>query len=459
MRGSDELRQRTRWLRWGAVFAVATLAFTSCSGAPSSTSVQASSTAGGNGGAVGASSGAAPVSLSMWTFLDPAGTDPRGKALAEIVSTFNSSHPQVRVTVTSINYAKIDAQVIQATAAGVGPDIVNIYTDQLPEHVAAGTIQSMDQYARPWLAQEGNNYLFPIQSTTYAGKIMALPWEMRVWLLWYRTDLYKQYGLSVPTTLTQLVSEAAQLRQDTGGKTTGFAIGMSQGGLGADFMEKFQPLLWAYGGDLLTSSGKAAFQGPAGVSAMTWLKSLVTDGAMGTDMLNVTADDVLSGIQAGTIGMADEGSFRVAAARTSLGTNLGTAPMPGLTAAAPLPTLSAGQTLAIGKDSKYPAQAWEFIQYYLSDASQLLMANAGELPVLNSVYSASVLATGPQANELKVWRQYLSKYGRVARQPANYAQLAQIVVQAAQNIMYHDAPIPATLATAASQYDALGGGQ
>ena len=57
------------------------------------------------------------------------------------------------VTVESIHYSKFESQAIQAAAAGTGPDILNIYTDQLKQHIAGGTIQPMTEYAEEFIPE------------------------------------------------------------------------------------------------------------------------------------------------------------------------------------------------------------------------------------------------------------------------------------------------------------------
>src|SRR5215470_8321288 len=96
--------------------------------------------------ALGAAAPAAAqkATLKMWTFLATSGTDPRSAALKGVVDNFNKSQTQYEVEVESIPFARIDNNVIQATAAGQGPDILNVYSDQLALHVAAKTILPID---------------------------------------------------------------------------------------------------------------------------------------------------------------------------------------------------------------------------------------------------------------------------------------------------------------------------
>ncbi|BCJ61509.1 ABC transporter substrate-binding protein [Micromonospora endophytica] len=400
-------------------------------------------------------SGDGVADLQLWTFLDPTGTDPRGKALQEIVDGFNASQSAARVTVTSINFAKIDGEVIRAANTGGGPDIVNIYLPQLAQHVEGGSIQPIDDFAKDWLAKTGSDYLFPIDSAKIDGELMALPWESRVWLLWYRKDLLDKYGVTPPTTLDEAVAAGAAIRKASGNKVTGFAIGLSEQSLGADFMEKFDPLTAGYGGTIIGPDGSASFASDAGVQAMTMIKSFGDAGAFGREVLTMGADEVVNGVKAGTVAMAIAGSFRVAATRSAdgVGANLVTTPVPGVTAGSRLPTAVAGQTLAMGANTEHPEQVWAFIQYYLSVESQAKFAGAGVLPVLRSVYDQPAVAQASNAAELLEWRDYLAADGKVSVYPADYSELSTNLVKAAQKMVFDGAAIPAGLTEVQNQYN------
>ncbi|MBN9607445.1 MAG: extracellular solute-binding protein [Actinomycetales bacterium] len=426
-------------MKHGIIRKVAAVALTAAVGA-----TLAGCASGGGGSAGG------EENLDFWIFLDPnSPDDPRGAALKSIVDDYNAQSDGVTVTVRSINYAKIDAEVIKATASGQGPDIINIYSNQLPTHVAAGTIQPMTEYAQPLLDELGDDYLFPIDGATFDGDIMALPWEIRAWLLWYRADLLADAGLEVPQTLDELGTTAAALGAATG--TTGLGVGFSNQGLGADFMEKFIPFTWGNGGDVLVN-GEPAFASDAGVATMDYFTQLHDEGAFGDEVLSMGADEVINGIKAGTISMAIEGSYRVAAARSGegIGDNLQTAPIPSDVAGTPLQTPVAGQTLAIGANAEDPAAAWDFIQYYASAVSQEKFAAAGVLPVLASVYDSEAVQTLPNAGELATWRDYVLDYGRPAPVSENFSELSDALVTAGQRVVFQGAD-------AASELDAVAG--
>ena len=400
---------------------------------------------------------AKPVKLVFWIFLDPEGDDPRGKALKNVVTSFNESHPDIHVDVESIHWTKIDAQVIHATEAGAGPDLINIYTDQLAMHVAAGTVLPLNQYAEGWLKVH-SEYFVPIDVVTFNGDIMALPWEIRVFLLWYRQDALKAAGQEPPKTLEELAAIGGKLREASEGAKIGLALSFSEKAYGACFMEFFSPLLWAHGGQTFDENGKPAFANDAGVATMQWFKDAVNIyGVIGREGLTLTADDVTNGFKAGTVLMGVEGSMRVAAVRSAegVGNNLVTAHLPGLTPDKPSPCRIAGQTIAIGANTKNPEAAWEFIQYYLNMESQLEFAQAGVMPVLASAFDNPVIMGSPMGAEMKFWMEYAREYGHMEKLPADYNKLAELLTKASQEIVYKNAPIMETLEKVVADYEAL----
>ena len=55
--------------------------------------------------------------------------------------------------------------------------ILNVYTDQLPMHVAAKTVQTLDPYFAKLPAGAQKDFVFDLDFMRYDGKLMALPAE------------------------------------------------------------------------------------------------------------------------------------------------------------------------------------------------------------------------------------------------------------------------------------------
>lgn len=390
--------------------------------------------------------------LKFWTFLATQGTDPRSAALREVVDGFNKSQAKWEVQVESINFARIDNVAIQSTAAGQGPDVLNIYTDQLAMHVAAKTVRPLDDLVGAGWASEAKDFAVSTDFFRFDGKLMAIPWEARVWLLWYRKDQLAAAGLGVPKTLDELKAAAAKISTDG---SMGFGFGASTAALGAGAVEAFVPLYWAAGGRLFGPDGKTMINGEAGVKTLSFIRDLVQANAMKKTVASMSVEDALTGVKAGTLSMTLMGSYRVGAARAAAATaeNLVTAPVPGWTAAAPAPARVADQTLAIGANSKHPDGALAFIRWYTSPASQVAFARAGVMPSRLSTYADPKFAELPNAAELKSWAEYLHAHGRMEATPADFPKLSAAIATAMQRVIVQNADPKTALDEAAAAYD------
>jgi ABC-type glycerol-3-phosphate transport system substrate-binding protein len=397
---------------------------------------------------------AQPKELSFWTFLATQGTDPRSTALRNVVESFNKSQSKYVVKVESINFARLDNQVIQSTAAGQGPDILNVYSDQLPMHVAAKTIVPLDaRYAA--LAAGQKDFVFDLDFFRFDGKLMALPWETRVWLLWYRKDLLDKAGVAVPRNTDQLQQAAAKTSTD---QVMGFGFGASTGALGAGAMEAFIPLFWSAGGTLFDARGNATINTDAGVKVLTLFREMVEKSkGMRATVSGMSVEDAMTAVRAGSLGMTLMGSFRVGAARNAAATGqkLQTAPVPGLGASdKPAPARLAGQTLTIGANSKDPDGSWAFIQHYLSPASQLEFAKAGVMPSRSSSYADRFFKEDALAKDLQAWSDYAKQHGRMEKTPKDFSKLSEELAKAIQKVLVQGADPKAALDEAAAAYNA-----
>jgi multiple sugar transport system substrate-binding protein len=394
------------------------------------------------------------ATLKMWTFLATQGTDPRAGALRGVVERFNQSQARFEVQVESINFARIDNSVIQATAAGQGPDILNVYTDQLAMHVAAGTVAPLDRYVAAAPAAWRDDFVMNLGSVSFGGRVMALPWETRVWLLWYRKDLVERAGGAPPRTLEELGQLAGRLASD---QAMGFGFGASTGALAAGMIEAFVPLFWGAGGTLFEANGRTGVNGPAGVQTLAYFRDMVARyRGMRPTVVSMSVEDAFTAVRAGTIAMTVMGSFRVAAARNAAATgdNLQTAAIPGWTAERPTPARLAGQTMTIGANSRQQDGAWAFIEHYTSTASQLEFSRAGVMPSRVSTYAESAFAENPNAAELRRWTEYARTAGRMEPTPADFSKLSEELARATQRVIAQNADPKAALDAAAEAYNA-----
>lgn len=118
------------------------------------------------------------------------------------------------------------------------------------------------------------------QGATIDGKIYGIPAINNTLHLAYRSDLFDQYGLDVPTNYDEVIAACAVLK-DAPGIDVPFTMDLS-----ADWAWEIEFLAFVrgYGSDYLNDDLTPAFNGPEGVAALTKMKEVV-DACMGPEGL------------------------------------------------------------------------------------------------------------------------------------------------------------------------------
>ena len=163
-----------------------------------------SSGASGKAGGVAASSvdPNQTYNLTYWSWT-------KGSQVA--VDAFNKAHPKIHVTFQQIpsgskgGYAKVS----DAFKAGTGPDVFNAEYLALPSFVAAGQVADISSY----LTDQNTSGYLPqsLQLVTLGGEKWAVPNDIGAQVLYYRKDLFVQYGLTVPKTWADFQADAQKL--------------------------------------------------------------------------------------------------------------------------------------------------------------------------------------------------------------------------------------------------------
>jgi multiple sugar transport system substrate-binding protein len=392
--------------------------------------------------------------IRFWTLLDLKDPGPRSEALRLILAQFEKKQPNIHVQVETVPWHQIDQQLIQASAAGKGPDVSIVSGQVIAQHIRAKTLIPLDDFVARWPVKERNDFLIPLKQTTFDGKIMGLFFQHRVAVLYYREDYLKAKGLAVPKSWAELVDAGRKLAD---GNVVGFAWGLDPRARATALTEPLVSMFWAAGEEILDANGKATFNSPAGVKVYQFINDLVQKKAMDQSVASYTYEDVFQAVKSGTVAMNFLGSHRVVAAREagSLGEKLKTAPLPGAIAGKPAPAHVFGWTLAIGKDSTHREAAWKFIDHMLTYESRLIDAKlSGELPSRKSVYEDPWFKT-EGARELKSWADYAGTSGRVFTYPEKYVRMSELLAEAAQEMVLQGASAQQVLDKAARKYNEL----
>jgi multiple sugar transport system substrate-binding protein len=230
-----------------------------------------------------------------------------------------------------------------------------------------------------------------IQDVQYNGHTYGAPWFTDFGMTYYRADLLKKYNLPVPTTFAQLQSEAKTL-VSKGAVKEGFVFQGSQyEGLVCDALE----FVNSYGGSVYGATASSSASMAKAAAGLAEMRSLVTSGASPASVTTYKEADTANDFTNGLAAFARNWPYMWAIAQAKGSKVIGkvgvTTIMAGAKGETPYSTLG-GWWLGINKNTKYPDQAWAFINYLISSQQQQYYAiHGGHAVAMRSANSAAAV--------------------------------------------------------------------
>jgi multiple sugar transport system substrate-binding protein len=171
----------------GAVMAAA-LALAACS-------------SGGNSSATSPAAGG-KVSLTFWSWVP---------GISQSVNLWNKTHPGIRVNLNEVTSGNAGtyAKMFSALQAGNAPDLGQVEYATLPNFEHVGGVVNLAPYGANSVKSDFVPWTWA--QATQGSAVYAIPQDTGPMGLFYRADLFKQYGLAVPTTWAQYLSDAQKL--------------------------------------------------------------------------------------------------------------------------------------------------------------------------------------------------------------------------------------------------------
>jgi multiple sugar transport system substrate-binding protein len=141
------------------------------------------------------------VHLTFWSWLSN---------IDKIVAVWNSGHPDIQVSVNSQTQGDaLVTKLLTADKAGNPPDLFQAEYQALPSLVSSGVAADITKDIAPI---KGKFTDAAWNNVSFNGAAYAIPQDFGPMMMYYRADLFTQYGLAVPTTWAQYADEAATLR-------------------------------------------------------------------------------------------------------------------------------------------------------------------------------------------------------------------------------------------------------
>jgi multiple sugar transport system substrate-binding protein len=333
------------------------------------------------------------TTIELWSFLDPAGRGVRSEEMAHVIRSYEAANAGIRVRTNVIQWTEIGPQLLRASRAGQVPDVVMLYSPYMASQVAANTLLPLDDLLRGWSQADRDDLITMPIARDRQGRLYGLPWEMRIFGLFWRTDLFERAGIAAPGTLDEMVAAGRRLQE---GPVQGLGVSFNTATSTAA-IEWFLPSVVALGGSLLKEDGSAAFANPATERMLGFCHELVhRHRILALDSALMPSDDLQNVGIAGNIAQYFQGSHRLSTMqeRAPAGARFALVPFPAVEAGKPTPISLQGWHLSIPRRARNPQPAFRFIEHWSSAPIQARQAGAaGYLPVRRSVARDPAFAT------------------------------------------------------------------
>jgi arabinogalactan oligomer/maltooligosaccharide transport system substrate-binding protein len=332
--------------------------------------------------------------LTWWDTSDPKN---EGPAFQELITKFNQTYPNVKITYQSVPFGEAQNKFKTAAAAKAGaPDIMRAEVAWVPEFASLGYLYSLD--GSELLADADDYFATPLSSDKFNGKTYGVPQVTDSLALLYNKKIFSDAGISAaPKTWADVKTAAATIKSKTG--IDGLYINA-----GGYFL---LPFIYGEGGDLVdTASKKIVVNSDKNVAGVKVAQDLINSGAAVKPPANDSYGTMMTLFKENKVAMIINGPWEVnniKGAPTFGGlSNLGIAAVPAGSAKAGAPVGGHNYVIWSGVPAEKTAAAIAFVKFMNSAESQAYLATKlGLLPTRKSAYNIDAVKNDPIISAFK----------------------------------------------------------
>jgi multiple sugar transport system substrate-binding protein len=393
-----------------------------------------------------AGSAMAQTDLGLW--YHGGGNEVESSIINEIVSDFNASQSDWKVTLESFPQESYNDSVVAAALAGNLPDIMDVDGPVMPNWAWSGYLQPLG------IDEAKVKDFLPTTIGRWDGEIYSVGlWEAAVAMITRKSTLEK-YGIRVPTLdepWTQDELDAALVKiKESGDFEYPLDVGMAW--TGEWYPYAFSPFLQSFGGDIVDRStyqtAEGAINGDDAIAFGEWWQSLFSRGLVPGTSQDPAARE--TGLVDGKYAVAWNGNWAAAAIVEALGDDVLFLPAPDFGHGG---VIGAGSwQFGISGTTEHPDGARAFIEFALQDKYITAFSDAiGLVPSTASAAAASQFyAPGGQ---MAVFYDLSAKQALVRPVSPGYVVMAKVFEKAMADIA-NGADVPDTLDAAADEINA-----
>lgn len=310
------------------------------------------------------------VTITIWSL------DDEKQPAFNLAKEFDEKEPGIKVEYRQIQFDDVVSEAMRAFATGQAPDIIAVDN---PEHALFASrgafLDISDMVAASADVKPENYFPGPLASVTWDGKLFGVPKATNTIALYYNKDLYAKAGITAPPATWDELVETARKLNDPANNVYGLAFSAKGNEEGT-----FQFLPWAQ----MAGGGYDNINVPGAVQALEIWKVLLDEKLASPDTLTRGQWDSTGTFNSGNAAMVISGPWELNRMVEEAKFDWGVALLPVPEEGAPRSSAMGDFNWAIFSTSKYPAEAFKFIEYAASQDNRLF-PEWGQLPARSDI--------------------------------------------------------------------------
>ena len=310
------------------------------------------------------------------------GTDTSEEQRQFAIDQFNELHPNVEVVVEEQEWEGLVERLNAVLPTSDSPDIVETGTTQTPGFAEAGALVDLTEFRD----RLGGDDLLPalVESGTSGDSLFGMPLLAGARVVTYRTDLFEASGLEVPTTMEEFIEAGRTLQEDNADVPNFSGIYLP----GRNWHAQMA-LLWDAGGDIaVEEDGEWVGQltSPQSIEAYTTIQDIMqninsapADGDDANDFEEFCAGEI--GMLLGSPGWKQAQILDTCP--EEMEGKVGAFALPA-TGGGIAPAFIGGSHLGISANSDNVELAVDFLEIIAGEEFQVMYAERGVMPALQS---------------------------------------------------------------------------
>jgi multiple sugar transport system substrate-binding protein len=351
-----------------------------------------------------------------------------GEVVQSLLPAFERANPGVRVQVQQIPFTAAHEKILTAFVGGSTPDLSQLGNTWIPELVALEAIEPLGPHLAGSSLAPGDFFPGIWATNEIDGQVYGVPWYVDTRLLFYRSDLWSQVGITrTPRSWEEWREDMRRLKALPGAERYGILLPID---------EWAQPVVLALQAhaNLLRENGRYGdFNDPRFRRAFEFYVSLFSE-RLAPPLGNAQVANPYQQFADGYFASWITGPWNLSEFRNRIPPgwqgNWTTAPLPGVAEGDyPGVSLAGGSSLVIFRTSQHKDAAFRLIEF-LADVRQQVefYRLVGDLPARTAAWDDPALTGEPR---LRAFREQLQHVEPMPRLP-EWERIAWAIAEAAE---------------------------